>query len=96
MNANATKRYIWSIYMTIPSPYLKLEKSEALTDPEAVKVTFGAISLMREAEMVWPAPYLALTVPKGALYAQPSPWKSQTTSPEWVVCEATERSLLTL
>jgi hypothetical protein len=62
-------KYVWllHIYMTIPSPYLKVEKSDMLTDPEAVKVTLGAISRINEAETRPDPTYLALTVPKEAL-----------------------------
>ena len=63
-------RKLYPNYIVIPSPYLKLEKSEALTDPEAVKVTLGAMSFFKEAERR-PLPptteYFALTIPKGAV-----------------------------
>ena len=55
------------IYITIPMPYLKLEKSERLVVPDAVKVTFGAISLTNEADTRPEPVYLAFTVPKEAL-----------------------------
>ena len=53
--------------MTMPRPYLKLDRSEVETAPEAVTVTLGATSLMRQAERMPSAPILALTSPMGAL-----------------------------
>lgn len=37
-----------ALYMTMPTPYLKVEKSETAADPLAVNVTLGAMSLMKE------------------------------------------------
>lgn len=54
-------------YMEIPRPYLKVEKSDRLAVPEAVKVTFGAISLTKAADTCPDPVYLALMVPKEAL-----------------------------
>lgn len=54
-------------YMEIPRPGLKDEKSEPVIDPEAVKVTFGAISRIKQAEITPLLLTLALTMPTGAL-----------------------------
>merc|ERR1719183_114034 len=40
------------VYIEIPTPYLKLDKSETGADPLAVRVTLGAISLIRAAERI--------------------------------------------
>ena len=51
--------------MLIPRPGLKVEKSVGETDPEAVKITLGAISLTKLADKIPLVPILAFIVPKG-------------------------------
>ena len=53
--------------MEIAKPGLKVEGSDAVMVPAAVKVTLGAISLIMHAERIPLLPILALKVPMGAL-----------------------------
>lgn len=54
-------------YIEMLRPGLKVETSEAVMDPEAVMVTFGAISRIKHAETTPLLPTLALRVPIGAV-----------------------------
>jgi len=84
--------------MVMPSPYLKVEKSAPVMDPLAVRLTFGATSLIMHAEVTPLLPTFALMVPKLAnpLYAPPTANTSHALADEWVVLDARLRSGLTL